>query len=99
MVGAWPRTVEAKAACQSLDPRLQLGYAQWFVQKVIGTGAQRSDDVLFRVVGGNEQDSARPAVIVAQGRENVEAVDFGQVPVQHDKVIGRRLHGAEQLTR
>ena len=68
-----------------LDPRDDLREAERLRDVVVAAGAQRLDLVLRRVLRGEEEHRGLEALF-AQATADLDALDVGKHPVEHDEV-------------
>ena len=77
--------VAGRAAEDRLDPRDDLGEAERLGDVVVAAGAERLDLVLGRVLRGQEEHGAL-APERAQPAADLDPLDVGEHPVEHDQV-------------
>ena len=79
-----------------LDPRDDLGEAERLGDVVVAAGAQRLDLVLRRVLR-REKEHCCFESLVAQATTDLNALDVGEHPVEHDEVRLETRDGGERV--
>jgi hypothetical protein len=72
-----------------------LGDAEQLRHVVVATGTQRLDLVLDRVLGG-EEEGRRLEALLAQAPADLDPVDVGEHPVEHDEIGLEVRHGGHR---
>jgi hypothetical protein len=85
------------AAAERLDAGDELVHREGFCEVIVGAGLE-SFDAVFDLAPGGEDEHAGGRTALTQAGENREAVERGQVEVEHDEVV-RLFEGGAQAER